>query len=228
MEDSVFIYSIGFIAQIFFSARTILQWIKSEKAREIVSPASYWILSVAGSYLFFIYGWLRDDFAILLGQFISYYIYLWNLKLKGIWHKFILPLKLILVLTPVVASVLVIEENTDFINRFIFNEDIPFALLLFGSAGQIIFTFRFVYQWIYSVRRKESVLPLGFWIISLAGSSVIIAYGIFRSDPVLILGQSFGFVAYTRNLIIGIRAKRLKRSTDHPATIPQSKSKSIR
>ena len=109
MEDSVFIYSIGFIAQIFFSARTILQWIKSEKAREIVSPASYWILSVAGSYLFFIYGWLRDDFTILLGQFISYYIYLWNLKLKGIWQKFILPLKLILVLTPVVASVLVIE-----------------------------------------------------------------------------------------------------------------------
>ena len=52
-----------------------------------------------------------------------------------------------------------------------------------------------------------SALPLGFWIISLAGSSAIIAYGIFRKDPVLILGQSFGIVAYIRNLMIGVREK---------------------
>lgn len=208
MEDSVFIFAIGFLAQIFFSARTLLQWFKSEKAREIVSPASYWVLSVAGSWLFFIYGWLRDDFAIIFGQFISYYIYLWNLKLKGVWQKFLLPLKLVLLLTPVAASGFVIAHNSDFISRFIFNEDVPIGLLLFGSAGQVIFTFRFVYQWIYSVRRKESLLPLGFWIISLIGSSTIIAYGVFRLDPVLVLGQSFGFVAYTRNLIIGLRSKR--------------------
>lgn len=215
MEESFFIYAIGFLAQIFFSARTILQWFKSEKAKTIVSPASYWVLSVAGSYLFFIYGYFRDDFAILLGQFISYYIYLWNLKLKGIWRKFIPPFRLILlfilVMTPVAASAMVISKNPDFIDRLLFNEDVPFGLLLFGSAGQIVFTLRFVYQWIYSVRRKESLLPVGFWVISLVGSSAIIAYGIFRSDPVLILGQSFGFVAYSRNLIIGMRAKRRKR-----------------
>ena len=52
-----------------------------------------------------------------------------------------------------------------------------------------------------------SALPLGFWIISLAGSSAIIAYGIFRKDPVLILGQSFGIVAYIRNLMIGLSEK---------------------
>lgn len=209
MKTAVLIYGIGFLAQIFFSARTILQWIKSEKAKSVVSPSSYWLLSVAGSYLFFIYGWMRDDFAILFGQFISYYIYLWNLKLKGLWQKFILPLKIILILTPLVAMFLVLMHNTEFLHRFIFNEDVPPGLLIFGSAGQVIFTFRFVYQWVYSVRRKESVLPAGFWIISLVGSSTIIAYGIFRSDPVLILGQSFGFVAYLRNLVIGFRAKRI-------------------
>lgn len=209
MKTAVLIYGIGFLAQIFFSARTILQWIKSEKAKSVVSPSSYWLLSVAGSYLFFIYGWMRDDFAILFGQFISYYIYLWNLKLKGLWQKFILPLKIILILTPLVATFLVLMHNTEFLHRFIFNEDVPPGLLIFGSAGQVIFTFRFVYQWVYSVRRKESVLPAGFWIISLVGSSTIIAYGIFRSDPVLILGQSFGFVAYLRNLVIGFRAKRI-------------------
>lgn len=207
MQEPFFIYAIGFLAQIFFSARTLFQWIKSEKARTVVSPASYWILSVAGSYLFFIYGWFRDDFSILLGQFISYYIYLWNLGWKGLWQKFNILLKTVLIGTPVIASVFVLKDNSDFLSRFIFNEEVPPALLLFGSAGQIIFTFRFIYQWIYSVRRKQSVLPLGFWIISLAGSSVIVAYGIFRADPVLILGQSFGIVAYLRNLIIGIHSK---------------------
>ncbi|MBQ3881144.1 MAG: lipid-A-disaccharide synthase N-terminal domain-containing protein, partial [Bacteroidales bacterium] len=50
-----------------------------------------------------------------------------------------------------------------------------------------------------------SSLPLGFWIISIIGSATIIIYGIIRKDPVLILGQSFGFVAYIRNIIIGLR-----------------------
>ena len=215
MEYSWITYVIGFTAQIFFSARTLFQWVKAEKSKSVVSPLSYWVFSLAGSYLFCLYGWLRDDFSIILGQFISYYIYLWNLKLKGIWRKFIPPFRLILlfilVMTPVAASAMVISKNPDFIDRLLFNEDVPFGLLLFGSAGQIVFTLRFVYQWIYSVRRKESLLPVGFWIISLVGSSAIIAYGIFRSDPVLILGQSFGFVAYSRNLIIGMRAKRRKR-----------------
>lgn len=55
---------------------------------------------------------------------------------------------------------------------------------------------------------------MGFWAISLFGSGVIIAYGIFRMDPVLILGQSFGFVAYIRNLVIGFKEHR----TDVPET----------
>ena len=76
-------------------------------------------------------------------------------------------------------------------------------LVLFGSAGQILFTLRFVYQWAYSRNPHVSMLPRGFWIISLIGSAVIVAYGLFRKDPVLILGQSFGFVAYVRNLMIG-------------------------
>ena len=61
---------------VFFSARILIQWILSERAKEIVSPAIFWILSIAGSYLLFIYGWCRDDFSIILGQVFSYYIYI--------------------------------------------------------------------------------------------------------------------------------------------------------
>jgi lipid-A-disaccharide synthase-like uncharacterized protein len=46
------------------------------------------------------------------------------------------------------------------------------------------------------------MLPAGFWIISLAGSIIIVSYGLFRRDPVLILGQSIGFISYTRNLVL--------------------------
>jgi len=66
--------------------------------------------------------------------------------------------------------------------------------------------------WLSSAQPDRSylpyTLPVGFWAISLFGSSVIIAYGIFRLDPVLILGQSFGFVAYIRNLVIGFKEKK--------------------
>ncbi len=204
------VYTIGFLAQVFFSGRTILQWIKSEKAKSVISPSSYWILSVMGAYLLCIYGWFRNDFAIIFGQLISYYIYLWNLNSKGVWKRLTKGLRVLLIATPVMAVIGVMGNAEDFVRDFFCNEEIPLWLVIFGSAGQMIFTLRFVYQWIYSFRRHESELPAGFWIISLVGSAVIIAYGIYRADPVLLLGQSFGFVAYARNLWIGYRSSKKK------------------
>ena len=196
------IYVIGLIAQLFFGARTILQWILSERAKKVLSPSIFWILSLIASYLFFIYGWLREDFAIILGQMISYYIYIWNLKIKGIWVKMYKVLRILLLVTPVIAIVLAADNFDHFVSTFLKNDKIPFWLVIFGSFGQILFTFRFIYQIIYSAKRNESILPLGFWIISLTGSSLIIIYALIRLDPILILGQSAGFIAYIRNIII--------------------------
>lgn len=55
--------------------------------------------------------------------------------------------------------------------------------------------------------KGESALPVPFWVISLVGSLMIAAYGIIRLDPILILGQSTGFIVYTRNIILGKRSK---------------------
>ncbi|MEN6568635.1 MAG: lipid-A-disaccharide synthase N-terminal domain-containing protein [Rikenellaceae bacterium] len=196
------IYVIGLIAQLFFGARTILQWILSERAKKVLSPSIFWILSLIASYLFFIYGWLREDFAIILGQMISYYIYIWNLKIKGIWAKMYKVLRILLLVTPAIAIVLAADNFDHFVSTFLKNDKIPIWLVIFGSFGQILFTFRFIYQIIYSAKRNESILPLGFWIISLTGSSLIIIYALIRLDPILILGQSAGFIAYIRNIII--------------------------
>lgn len=205
----MWIYSIGFLAQLLFSARILYQWIVTERAKKVLSPPAFWILSILGSYLLFIYGVVRHDFAIILGQFISYYIYLWNLYLQGLWAKVPKVLKVLLIATPIVVSTIMLRDLSAFSTEFLQNKDIPFWLLAFGSTGQIVFSLRFVYQFIYSAIHKESVLPAGFWIISLLGSSTIIAYAVFRLDPVLLLGQSFGFIAYIRNLIIGNQNKKL-------------------
>lgn len=202
MENSMFTMFIGLLAQGFFSARILVQWVLSERAKRVLSPSLFWVLSLVGSYLLCLYGWLRNDFAIVLGQFISYYIYLWNLYVKGIWKKTPVILRSVLLLTPVAIICFAIGHAEDFITRFLHNRDIPLWLLLFGSAGQLLFTLRFVYQWFYSMHRGESRLPAGFWTISLSGAFSIVTYGIIRQDIVLILGQSFGVIAYIRNLVL--------------------------
>ena len=40
---------IGFLGQIMFSMRFILQWIASEKAGQSIIPFSFWIFSLGGS-----------------------------------------------------------------------------------------------------------------------------------------------------------------------------------
>lgn len=204
------IYIIGFLAQICFSARLLFQWIISEKAKRVESPAIFWLLSLIGSYLLFFYGWLRDDFAIILGQLISYYIYIWNLDIKNSWKRIPRPIRYALIATPFLAIGYMLSDAQEFLHQFFRNEKIPLGLLIWGSLGQVIFTLRFVYQWIYSHKRHESILPLGFWLISLTGSFIIVSYAIVRKDPVLILGQSTGFIVYGRNIWIMHKNKKQK------------------
>ena len=198
--NNTLVYSIGFFAQGLFSARLLVQWLLSEKAKKVESPIIYWQLSILASFLLFIYGWLRDDFAIILGQYISYFIYIWNLNNKGHWKSLNILVKSILLLTPAFVVVyLLFTFETNFPCLFE-NKNIPLGILIFGSLGQIIFTLRFIYQWIYSRKKGESVFPVSFWLLSLLGTVIIISYGIYRKDPVLVLGQSAGFIAYIRNL----------------------------
>ncbi len=205
--DQLILTGIGLLSQGFFSARILVQWYKSEKSKSLQSPTLYWVFSLMGSYLMFIYGWGRNDFSIITGQFITYYIYIWNLNAKGHWRTLPALLKLIIALTPVAALCFVLKDAGQFFDNFLNNELIPVPLVIFGTVGQAIFSLRFVYQIIYSARRHQSSLPLQFWAISLLGSGIIIIYGILRLDIVLILGQSFGFLSYIRSVMIGLKAR---------------------
>ena len=83
-----------------------------------------------------------------------------------------------------------------------FASDIPVFWLVVGFGGQLLFTARMVVQWIASERRRESIVPISFWYLSLSGGWMLLIYAIYRRDPVIIFGQVLGVVVYSRNLIL--------------------------
>jgi lipid-A-disaccharide synthase-like uncharacterized protein len=75
-----------------------------------------------------------------------------------------------------------------------------FWWVMFGLGGQLLFTARFLVQWIASERAGRSTIPIMFWYFSLGGGITLFAYAVHRGDPVFILGQSLGVFIYLRNL----------------------------
>ena len=82
--------------------------------------------------------------------------------------------------------------------------------LIIGFTGQGLFASRFIVQWIYSEKRGESIIPVPFWYLSLFGGLGLLTYAIFRKDPVIIIGQLFGILIYTRNLVLIYRKRNNK------------------
>ena len=74
-----------------------------------------------------------------------------------------------------------------------------FIFLIIGFVGQGLFASRFIVQWIYSEKKGKSSIPIIFWYLSIFGGLGLLTYAIFRKDPVIILGQSFGIFVYLRN-----------------------------
>lgn len=77
---------------------------------------------------------------------------------------------------------------------------VEFWWVVIGLGGQLLFTARFLVQWIASERAGRSIIPMAFWYFSIAGGLVLLAYAIYRKDPVFILGQLTGVFIYLRNL----------------------------
>ncbi|HNV27703.1 MAG TPA: lipid-A-disaccharide synthase N-terminal domain-containing protein [Cyclobacteriaceae bacterium] len=198
--QDLLIYGLGFFAQSLFGARTIIQWIKSEREGRVVSPTLFWIFSICGSFLFLIYGVLRNDFVILFGQTISFYIYIRNLQLKGFWTRIPLLLRSLIFPLPPLLLLWVGLFSPESFDQIFSKADFTDLFIIIGSIGQLLLNFRYLYQWYHSEKANESILPLGFWVISAFASVMVVLYGIYRHDPVLLVAQGLGLVAYLRNI----------------------------
>lgn len=193
---------LAIIAQLLFGARMYSQWILSEKQKISVTPLFFWWLSLSGSFLLFIYGYLRVDFALMLGQVLTYFIYIRNLQIQKQWRKIPKWTRLLLFLIPIGLLLYGSKNGTNAIEHLLSNPDVSIWLFILGVIAQVVFTMRFVYQWAYAEKSGEAVLPLGFWIISLIGGLMTLTYFIFRQDIVLIFSNVMGAIIYTRNIML--------------------------
>lgn len=89
-----------------------------------------------------------------------------------------------------------------------------------GFSGQLMFSLRFVVQWISSERARRSVVPVLFWYFSLGGGALLLLYAVYREDPVFVVGQGLGLVVYARNLRLIRNEKRAAQALTPPDARP--------
>lgn len=80
--------------------------------------------------------------------------------------------------------------------------------LAVGFAGQLLFSMRFLVQWMASEKARRSVMPIAFWYFSIGGGLMLLIYAVHRRDPVFIVGQAGGLAIYLRNLYFVYRERR--------------------
>ena len=212
MDSPLWVYLLGLAGMALYGVRIVVQWYLSEKAHEVVSPGIYWVMSSIGAIVLYIYGWLRKDFSIIFGESIGYYIYMWNIAIMGLYKNTPRWVFVAQALFPVLIIGLMLRDLPAFTHDFLMNDKVPPGLLALGMLGQFTYEIRGVYQLVYSMKRKESILPLGHWILAVAGSLMIIAYGLIRHDWVLVIGQ-FAIVFSIRNIMISLASSKRKKDS---------------
>jgi lipid-A-disaccharide synthase-like uncharacterized protein len=81
-------------------------------------------------------------------------------------------------------------------------------VVLIGLVGQALFTMRFLVQWLASEKAGRSVIPFSFWLFSIGGGLLLLAYSLWRRDIVFILGQGLGVFIYLRNVSLVLKERR--------------------
>lgn len=201
----------GWAGQAVFTWRILEQWWSSEKAKRSVIPSAFWAWSLAGSALLLVYAFHRRDPVFVLGTLVNGCIYLRNLVIArrgpfraaaGTGRRAMWPVVAALALFAVI-TVEAIGPDHGLVR---FDHALPW--LVVGFVGQVLWSGRFVVQWLVSERRGESVLPAAFFAMSLAGALLLFVYAILRRDWVNMAAYGPNFIPYARNLILIRRERR--------------------
>jgi len=120
------------------------------------------------------------------------------------------------------AILLLQKDDSRSFTYKLLNISTPFGIAWVGLGllGQVLFTGRMIVQWLASEKRKQSVVPTAFWWMSLLGASMLMTYFIWRKDIVGFLGQSAGWLIYTRNLWLIYKIKPAPGSDPESAPDP--------
>jgi lipid-A-disaccharide synthase-like uncharacterized protein len=72
---------VGFLGQVLFFSRFLVQWIASERRKQSVVPEAFWYLSLGGAALLLAYALQRRDPVFVVGQLFGFSVYVRNLVL---------------------------------------------------------------------------------------------------------------------------------------------------
>jgi len=81
VADKGWLVVFGLSAQIMFMTRFLVQWIASERAGRSIMPEAFWYFSLAGGAMLVVYGLLRPDLVIIVGQLPALVVYSRNIIL---------------------------------------------------------------------------------------------------------------------------------------------------
>lgn len=197
------LYPLGFIAQICFSLRFLIQWLSSEKKKESHVTALFWKISLIGNILLALHSYIQGQYAILLIQLFQAFISIRNIDLL---KKNLIPSKIIIWISCCYCCAIPLLI---FSPRFLcmpspLQRDLTlsFGMYLFGTIGLLLFASRFWIQWLSTELLKKSHFPLLFWWMSLLGALICSFYFILLKDPVNFFGTFFAMVPYARNLML--------------------------
>lgn len=197
--------ALGGVGQACFFFRFLIQWLASERVKRSIVPAVFWRLSVLGSVLMALYAWLGPhDVIFAAGYVFNLVVYVRNIMLAGGERKGLRPAPLSLIALLLAGGAAWAFAHDPKVSEML-RKETPFWLA-FGICGQVIWSSRFLLQWIIAERRARAELPPVFFVLSLAGSLLILSYAIHVGDVFLIIGQVPGPLIYGRNLVLHRKA----------------------
>ncbi len=207
----VFWHLVGIVAGVLFYGRFVIQWIISELQRRSVIPVVFWYLSISGSLLLLTYAIFLQSPVGALSHCFNMIVYSRNLVL--IWReKGWLTPRLSVFIHSVVALVVllaVLAAARVWLHEYHLTQNVSpsemrqtWFWIFVGVAGQSLFACRFLIQWLVSDKEGRSVVPLSFWYLSIAASTLLAASHIQRNEWVFAIGVAATVVIYARNIYL--------------------------
>lgn len=217
-----FLYPIGFLANILFALRFIVQWISSEQKKISHLSESFWAVSLAGSALLALHSFIQLQYPILLIQTCNTVLYCRNLQLMRYPKPLLISFRniflILFVLLIVITGLFMLESWWSFgylewmrVPGFMDKGKVAVSFMwtFLGFTGTFLFASRFWIHWWRAEKGVENPLKADFWVISLVGSILALCYFIRIQDLVNIIGYSAGMVPYIRNMMIMRRPNRV-------------------
>lgn len=196
------LYFLGFLAQLCFSLRFLIQWLSSEKKKESHVPALFWKISLLGNTLLACHSLIQAQYSLLLIQIFQVYISYRNLDLLG--KNRLSSKKMFILACCFCCSIpfLLFIPQFFHIPSPLNKETLSFGVYLLGAIGLLLFASRFWIQWFLTELQKKSHFPSLFWWMSLIGALLSSFFFYLLRDPVNFFGTFFAIVPYIRNLML--------------------------